>query len=49
MKFNLEDPELKETRQGFADALVDAGKENLNLVVLGGDVSGSVKTNLLTS
>ncbi len=46
MNFNLEDPELKETRQGFADALVDAGKENSNIVVLGGDVSGSVKTNL---
>lgn len=46
MKFNIENPELKETRQGFADALVDAGKTNQNLVVLGGDVSGSVKTNL---
>ncbi|MEO8446582.1 MAG: transketolase C-terminal domain-containing protein [bacterium] len=46
MKFNFEDPELKETRQGFADALVDAGKENTDIVVLGGDVSGSVKTNL---
>lgn len=46
MKFNLEDPELKETRQGFADALVEAGKTNEDLVVLGGDVTGSVKTNL---
>lgn len=46
MKYNLEDPELKETRQGFADALVDIGKTNENLVVLGGDVTGSVKTNL---
>lgn len=46
MKFNLEDPELKETRQGFADALVDEGKVNKDLVVLGGDVTGSVKTNL---
>lgn len=46
MNFNFETPELKETRQGFADALVDAGKENNNIVVLGGDVSGSVKTNL---
>jgi len=46
MKFNLEDPELKETRQGFADALVDIGKTNQDLVVLGGDVTGSVKTNL---
>ena len=46
MNYNLEDPELKETRQGFADALLDAGKENKDIVVLGGDVSGSVKTNL---
>lgn len=46
MKFNLEDPELKESRQGFADALVEAGKENSDIVVLGGDVTGSVKTNL---
>ena len=46
MNFNLESPELKETRQGFADALVDAGKENKDIVVLGGDVTGSVKTNL---
>ena len=46
MKFNIENPEMKETRQGFADALVDVGKSNKNLVVLGGDVTGSVKTNL---
>lgn len=46
MKFNIENPEMKETRQGFADALVEAGKTNKNLVVLGGDVTGSVKTNL---
>ncbi len=46
MIFDFEDPELKETRQGFADALVDAGKDNNDIVVLGGDVTGSVKTNL---
>ncbi len=46
MNYNLEDPEMKETRQAFADALIDAGKENEDIVVLGGDVSGSVKTNL---
>ncbi len=46
MKYNLEDPELKESRQGFADALVEAGRENNDIVVLGGDVTGSVKTNL---
>ncbi|MEZ4821598.1 MAG: hypothetical protein R2942_03945 [Ignavibacteria bacterium] len=36
MNFNFESHELKETRRGFADALVDAGKENDNIVVLGG-------------
>lgn len=46
MTFNFDNPELKETRQGFADALVELGAENPNIVVLGGDVSGSVKTSL---
>jgi len=46
MKFNTENPELKETRQGFADALLELGKTNKDIVVLGGDVTGSVKTNL---
>jgi transketolase len=46
MTFNIENPELKETRQGFADALIELGAENPNIVVLGGDVSGSVKTSL---
>lgn len=46
MKYFSENPEMKETRQGFADALVEVGKTNKNLVVLGGDVTGSVKTNL---
>ncbi|HWQ82590.1 MAG TPA: transketolase family protein [Ignavibacteria bacterium] len=43
---NFENPELKESRQGFADALLELGKENPDVVVLGGDVSGSVKTNI---
>jgi transketolase len=43
--FNFENPEMKETRQGFADALVELGDENPDVVVLGGDVTGSVKTN----
>lgn len=46
MKFNFENPELKETRQAFADALIELGKINPDVVVLGGDVSGSVKTNV---
>lgn len=43
---DLNNPELKETRQGFADALLELGESNPNIVVLGGDVSPSVKTNL---
>jgi len=46
MNLNLKQPELKETRQAFADALIELGYENPDIVVLGGDVSGSVKTNL---
>ncbi|MCE1165782.1 MAG: transketolase family protein [Bacteroidetes bacterium] len=44
--FNFDNPELKESRQGFADALLELGRENPKVVVLGGDVSGSVKTNI---
>lgn len=36
----------KATRQGFSDALIELGHENPNLVVLGGDVSGSVKVDM---
>lgn len=43
---DLRNPELKETRRGFGDALVDLGKSNPNVVVLGGDVSGSVRTDM---
>lgn len=46
LKINFKNPEQKETRQAFADALLELGKENPNIVVLGGDVSGSVKTNI---
>lgn len=35
----------KATRQGFSDALMELGAENPNVVVLGGDVSGSVKVD----
>jgi transketolase len=35
----------KATRQGFSDALIELGQENPNVVVLGGDVSGSVKVD----
>jgi len=39
-------PVMKESRMGFAEALVDLGKENPDVVVLGGDVTGSVKSDL---
>lgn len=35
----------KATRQGFSDAILELGRENPNVVVLGGDVSGSVKVD----
>jgi transketolase len=37
--------EEKPTRQGFSDALMELGRENPDVVVLGGDVSGSVKVD----
>lgn len=33
------------TREGFSDALLELGRENPDVVVLGGDVSGSVKVD----
>ncbi len=38
--------EQKATRLGFGEALVELGHENPDVVVLGGDVSGSVRTDL---
>jgi transketolase len=38
--------EMKATRLGFGEALVELGQENPNVVVLGGDVTGSVRTDL---
>jgi transketolase len=43
---DLKNPPLKASRMGFAEALVELGKENPDIVVLGGDVTGSVKTDL---
>ena len=45
MTMNIESKGDKATRQGFSDALMELGKENPNVVVLGGDVSGSVKVD----
>jgi len=38
--------ELKATRLGFGEALVEVGKLDSNVVVLGADVTGSVRTDL---
>lgn len=38
--------EHKATRLGFGEALVELGQENPDIVVLGGDVTGSVRTDL---
>lgn len=43
---DLANPELKESRRGFGDALVELGRTNPNVVVIGGDVSGSVRTDM---
>ncbi|MCX7877952.1 MAG: transketolase family protein [Ignavibacteria bacterium] len=43
---DLNNPELKETRRGFGDALVELGRTNPDVVVLGGDVSGSVRSDM---
>jgi len=38
-------PEMKETRKGFSKALMELGQNNRDVVVLGGDVSPSVRTD----
>jgi transketolase len=38
--------ESKATRTGFGETLVEMGRENENIVVLGADVTGSVKTDM---
>ena len=38
-------PQLKATRDGYGDALVELGESKKNVVVLDADLSGSTKTN----
>jgi len=45
MMKRIESKGEKATRQGFSDALIELGHENPNVVVLGGDVSPSVKVD----
>lgn len=42
----LQAREMKATRLGFGEMLVELGRENPDVVVLGGDVTGSVRTDL---
>jgi transketolase len=42
---DLKNPPLKASRTGFAEAIMELGKTNPNVVVLGGDVSPSVQTD----
>src|SRR5262245_60427538 len=42
---DISKPEMKETRKGFAEALLELGKTNPNVIVLGGDVSPSVRVD----
>ncbi len=42
----LASTDMKATRLGFGEALVELGHENPNVVVLGADVTGSVRTDL---
>ncbi len=42
----LDNPEMVPTRFGFGDALVDLGKTNPNVVVLGADLTASLRAHL---
>ena len=42
---DIANPEMKETRKGFSDALVELGKTNPDVIVLGSDVSPSTRVD----
>lgn len=42
---DIANPEMKETRKGFADALLELGRTNPDVIVLGADVSPSVRVD----
>ena len=46
MKIDLKNPELKLTREGYGQGLVEAGEENKNVVALGADITSSVKVDM---
>ncbi len=43
--FDIANPEMKETRRGFADALLELGRTNPDVIVLGSDVSPSTRVD----
>ena len=45
-KIDLSNPELKLTREGYGQGLVQAGEENKNVVALGADITSSVKVDM---
>lgn len=45
-KIDLNNPELKLTREGYGHGLVQAGEENKNVVALGADITSSVKVDM---
>jgi transketolase len=42
---DIANPEMKETRRGFADALLELGRTNPDVIVLGSDVSPSTRVD----
>lgn len=49
VNIDLKNPELKLTREGYGQGLVEAGEENKNVVALGADITSSVKVDLFKS
>lgn len=45
-KINLNSLEYKLTREGYGQGLLEAGKKNKNVVVLGADITASVKVDM---
>lgn len=46
IKIDLNNVELKLTREGYGKGLVEAGEKNKNIVALGGDITASVKVDM---
>jgi transketolase len=46
MNIDLKNPELKLTREGYGQGLIEAGEENKDVVALGADITSSVKVDM---